>query len=214
MRPYKLTNTAQQPATEAELVEALLAFANGTDVEFNGIGMPPAPAGFALPADDLWGSPTGSAPVPSWETTWKDKLDAARADLRTRLDEVMKAPETAAARAVRNWHWQRVQAVLRLAPGGLRLAVHYPATGVEELCDIGTTLLLDLDRGLRRDLCKCQLETCGSYFLVERGAGNRPRTRYCSTAHMLAFHGGDRGAARVRKHRSQKAEKRHRSQPA
>lgn len=209
MKHVKLLNTPQQPATAQELVDATLQIANGAEVEINGVRVPPPPAGFALPAEDLWGfngSQDATAAPPSWDAVWTQTLADLRQDLRTRLDEVMTAPDAAAARAVRGWHWTRLQTVLRLAPEGLRLATHYPVTGVADLCDVGIALLLDVERGRRADLCKCQLSSCGRYFFVDRGAGNRPRTRYCSTAHMLAFHGGDRGAARVRKHRSKQRE--------
>ncbi len=207
MTVLKLLHTSQQPATEQELVEATLALANGTDVELNRVLVPPAPAGFNQPGHDLWGFPTDDGQAPStWEAVWRETLERLRADLRARLAQAMSQPDAAAAAAVRAWHWPRVQPVLRLVPGGLRLTVYYPVAGLEELCDLGVALILDLDRGHQADLCRCQLESCGAYFFVDRGASNRPRTKYCSPAHMLAFHGGDRGAARVRKHRARRGE--------
>ncbi|MEN9704663.1 MAG: hypothetical protein RLZZ393_542 [Pseudomonadota bacterium] len=205
MKAATLTNTAQQPASERELVDAMIRVANGSELEINGIVMPSPPTGFALPAEDLWGfGDSGQATPASWEAVWQSTVQKLRADLRDRLDEAMLAPDAAAARAVRTWHCQRVQTSLRLMPGGLRISTHYPVTSLADVCDTALALLLDVDRGFRDALCKCQLADCGRFFFVDRSRGNRPRTRYCSTEHMLAFHGGDRGAARVRKHRLNK----------
>ncbi|MEY4762722.1 MAG: hypothetical protein RLZZ200_2578 [Pseudomonadota bacterium] len=205
MTTLKLLNTAQQPAGEQDLVEATLAFANGSDVELNGVLIPPAPAGFNQAGQDLWGFQTeGDPAAATWETVWRETQERLRGDLQNRLAQVLTQPDAAAAQALRAWRWPRAQPVIRMVPGGLRLAVHYPLAGVEDLCDLGLALILDVERGRRADLCRCQLESCGRYFFVDRGASNRPRTRYCSPAHMLAFHGGERGAARVRKHRAKR----------
>lgn len=203
MTVWKLLNTAQQPASERELVEATLEFANGADLELNGVLLPPAPPGFHESGQDLWGFPSGEGSTSTaWETVWRESQERLRGNLRDRLVQVIAQPEAAAAVAVRAWRWSRAHPVLRLVPGGLRLAIHYPLAGVEDLCDLSIALILDVERGRRADLCRCQLETCGQFFFVDRRASNRPRTKYCSPAHMLAFHGGERGAARVRKHRS------------
>ena len=201
MRPLSLANSPQHPATETQLVDAVLALANGTDIALNGVLVPPAPEGFSPTENDLWGDASGG-----WEAVWRQKLDELRSTLRGRLDLALTDPDRAAAEAIRAWQASRVQPVLRLAPGGLRLSAYYPLPGIEALCDLGLTLLLDLDRGFSGRLCKCRLDSCGRFFLVKPDTRHRPRTRYCRVEHMLAYHGGERGAERVRRFRQRKSE--------
>ena len=44
--------------------------------------------------------------------------------------------------------------------------------------DFALTLLTDSDRKLKDDLRKCQLETCGGYFLIERNRSGGQPSKY------------------------------------
>jgi hypothetical protein len=48
--------------------------------------------------------------------------------------------------------------------------------------------LADKSRDGTTDLARCQLESCGRFFLIERGGPGKPRTRYCKPAHRSKHH--------------------------
>ena len=57
------------------------------------------------------------------------------------------------------------------------LAVYLP-NDIATAIDFALTLLTDSDRKLKDDLRKCQLETCGGYFLIERNRSGGQPSKY------------------------------------
>lgn len=47
------------------------------------------------------------------------------------------------------------------------------------------SLLGSSPRGRMTDVGRCQLESCGRFFLIDWNEGNRPRTKYCCPEHRL-----------------------------
>jgi hypothetical protein len=107
-------------------------------------------------------------------------------------------------------------------PGGSAV-IRRPAFKVTENNDVAVSWHLDLDdftagdslthilayaaavlvsdkSQFRSDLRCCKLESCGNFFLVERGKAGRPRDSYCSPEHLKVAHEKDS----ARRHRKAK----------
>lgn len=76
------------------------------------------------------------------------------------------------------------------------------------LISYAAAVLASDGNGLRRDLCRCHLETCRKFFFAKRstsGRGKR-RTRYCCEKHMQTAHEMDNARRqRVSKEKKRKA---------
>jgi hypothetical protein len=67
-------------------------------------------------------------------------------------------------------------------------------------------LLVDESKGLGGDLCRCQLKSCGKYFLAMKPPTGRPRTKYHDDTCMDAVH-ALQSTARSQRSRAKKARK-------
>ena len=108
-------------------------------------------------------------------------------------------------------HWEAQRMLLlptfkRLANGRLQVFHHYVAQFLAPALAYIFLLLLDPARGYGSDLCKCQLESCGRYFLVKRRKRGLPRRKYCGDAHMLKAHAAQ-STSRVRNSRMERAKR-------
>ena len=86
----------------------------------------------------------------------------------------------------------------------LQIRFIYVVNEVTPVLDYAVLLLADPTRAFRKDLCRCKLENCGKFFLVNRNTGGRPRKDYCKSTHMEQAH-AEGVLQRVRKTRKKKA---------
>lgn len=196
-----LKNSAEQPLTEREIVEATVAFANGANLEIDGLvarGAFPHEVGDrkiesslklrrALqenPIPSLGEMPTSDIPV---------DVGAYRAQMRTatrmRLADLLADPVASAREYVGRSFEDVVSAktILRATPAGLVRANYYTFSTDSDLVLLGSVLLA-ADASLREKLCQCQLASCGVFFFEKKPATGRPQRRYCTRAHMLRSH--------------------------
>ena len=68
----------------------------------------------------------------------------------------------------------------------------FESTGddLQKILSYVAALLITDENHVRRDLCRCHLETCGNFFFAKRSKSGRgkPRTRYCCDTHMQTAH--------------------------
>jgi len=77
----------------------------------------------------------------------------------------------------------------------LRVSNELGSTGtdLQKILSYAAALLITDEGHVRRDLCRCHLETCGKFFFAKRSKSGRgkPRTKYCCDPHMQTAHGLD-----------------------
>jgi hypothetical protein len=63
-------------------------------------------------------------------------------------------------------------------------------TNLQKILSYAAALLITDEDHVRRDLCRCHLETCGKFFFTKKSKSGRgkPRTKYCCEAHMQTAH--------------------------
>ena len=79
-------------------------------------------------------------------------------------------------------------------------------SGLINILSYASALLITDEDHVRRDLCRCNLDTCSKFFFAKKsksGVG-KPRTRYCCDEHMRQAHEMDN----ARRQRVSKARKR------
>ena len=96
--------------------------------------------------------------------------------------------------------------VLRREPT-VHLSTAWVCTDINAFNALVSVLLLDAERPFGRDLCRCRLEGCGRFFILQKkSTPGVPRRLYCSEEHMTEAH--QRGAnARTAKSRARRARK-------
>ena len=225
MRQIQLKNTAQRPLPELDVVKAAISFANGAAIEINGLQIPLRLEHHPLVASEgatLLVPPNAPEPARKEDCTKEERptrrrvaelinesVENYRLKVRKRLDTALTDPMLIARETVDNLEAIRSEPVLEVAPptkthpGGIRLTTYFPFDTVFELCEVGIALLLDVQRDLLKDLCKCELPSCKIFFLYEPVAGKRgpPRRLHCSAAHQTA-HNKETASTRSQKSRT------------
>jgi hypothetical protein len=181
-----LVNTDERPLSEREVVDATLAFANGSDLRIDGTVPPKYP---------------------------EDAVERLQALIRNHLERVLSEP-TALAREL--WEagwlkspgvWARAHEIARAIEGGIAIDSRGEYISGYQIANRGVALLLDprppRAPDFQRKLCQCQFSECRRFFLeAQRGRG-RPQRLYCCKDHMLRGH-DERGEVRMKNHRAKK----------
>ena len=183
---HQRVNTDERALSEREVVDATLAFANGSDVRFDGT----APAKYAEGA-----------------------LERLQTLIRDHLERVLSEP-TALAREL--WRlvglkspgvWARTHEIARAIDGGIAIDSRGEFISGYQLANRGIALLLDprppRAPDFQRKLCRCRFSECRRFFLEEQRGRGRPQRFYCCKDHMLRGH-DERGEQRMKKHRAEK----------
>ena len=116
----------------------------------------------------------------------KAECEQTRTELQALIDHAVSP--MALARLTASASRQALLPVFDLNGAGLRIRYRYRPSNLAAVLDHATLLLLDPALPFGKDLHRCRLETCSAFFLAVRSTGGRPRTEYCSKAHMTEHH--------------------------
>jgi hypothetical protein len=99
---------------------------------------------------------------------------------------------------------------------GWRLDIDSMSSPIRSALSYIAVLLLSDHRGCRSNLGLCRLPGCGRFFKVTRGKPGRPRTDYCTDAHMEQAHalGAAERQKRLRERKKAAAKKPRRRRPS
>jgi hypothetical protein len=181
----RLKNFPGQPLTEREIVEATVAFANGADLEIDG-----------LVAER--GGKTGEAKVRELlliagvaPKDVEDHLRRLHVEVHKRLSVIIHSGRKALSLWYADQQFESVvpvKPVMRTSPKGASFALHYAFSSYWDLVVLGQLLLADPERPHSEKLFQCQLKSCGTLFFEKRPHTGRPQRKYCSRPHMLQAH--------------------------
>jgi hypothetical protein len=224
MKPFDLRNSLIEPASDAALVEALMAFANGRDVM-------------------IWGQRPPFGQVRRW-SLWREQPSpderAAHVNFLHRLMEVpggemglttdasgQRRPTNAAIEIpalsqfegkcdlLPDQHFfpwlahmgasMERQSVLIAHRQGYSLTEFRSFQNVASALAVGMLLVMDPARSFAKALCRCKLPSCGRFYLASKNPKGGPANRtYCEPEHRDKYRdSAERKAAEkaARKHK-------------
>lgn len=217
-----LKNSPDTPLSERQIVEATIAFANGAQLQIEGLVArgPTETIGDAQIEHQLAearaarqaGRPRDGAflgaQIP--QDLIVPSVEEHRRNLRAWVQQfirlIRRHPHQAAAEIIRRDMVFLVEQkpVVRQGPQGLQLGSYYAFSTYADLVNLGVMLLADVDRAFNNKLCECQLEGCGAFFFEKKPETGRPQRKYCTQTHMLEAHTRN-AAVRMAERRRQSA---------
>ncbi|HJS89376.1 MAG TPA: hypothetical protein VJ738_05360 [Steroidobacteraceae bacterium] len=180
---FVLKNLVTAPASDDELVEALIAYANGSDVLIAG-------------QDRRFGEPHSQAKQRDTYIRALERVVGGRPTLPMLLDDATGRllPALAAIRLGRNASslppelraMARVKAerVLVARPGGYSLAYYRHFPSVAGALSEAVVLIQDPARPYAKALCRCQYPACQNFYFARKNPRGGPANRtYCDPEH-------------------------------
>jgi hypothetical protein len=184
-----LLNSPDFPATDDQLVRALLGFANGRPM--------------ILLSQPLVGQAL---------TNYIDRRlaemsqDTLRADIQNRLQQIAKDRAGYAVNfvefGIRLLGGMKVQPLIGFSNRGFTVNYYHAFRDEQVALLYALVLMLDVTKPYGAALCRCQFEPCSRFYLARRNPAGGPANRiYCSPLHSKLAHDAGR-AERARRHRS------------
>jgi hypothetical protein len=226
-----LRNTASNPLSEEQIVEATIAYANGASVTLldcvpglrGAISSSAATQKLLADAESL--VPTKAETrtlkalgimraviekdgIPEFEK----RIGAARRELiQGHLKSIVSGEFDAEDRAMYLDNDEFFGAIsprlyLRKTHRGIAVALYYAFADLFSVVRLGSFFLDDNERPFGKKLCQCELKSCGLFFFEVKPPTGRPQRRYCLKEHMLEAHNLN-AVKRMEKHRSKPAMK-------
>ena len=224
-----LRNTAADPLSEKQIVEATMAYANGVSVTL--LDCVPESRGAIsssastqqLLADAEISTPTDADMKKALKTMKASEkggkpalekfLEGARKELiRGHLGSIVSGEfdvEDQAKFLDNDEFFSSIRPRLYLKKNheGNSVALYYTFADLFSLVRLGSFFLEDRQRPFGKELCQCQLESCAKFFFKIQPPKGAPQRKYCCSQHMTEAHNLN-AAKRMEKHRSKPA-KRH-----
>ena len=116
----------------------------------------------------------------------KNVREQARADLQALIDGPLTAKTL--IRLTDSASQQALLPVFDFDNDGLRIRYRYRVNSIAAALDYAVLLIFDRKRPFLKDVCRCKLDGCGRFFLLDRATGGRPRKDYCCKGHMDQAH--------------------------
>jgi hypothetical protein len=196
--PFDLRASERRYPSEAEIVEATVAFTNGATLEVGQLD-PPSAREIAEWEEGLkfWSvqinllREEGLLESNALDAPQKRDLESRyRAVYRALISAYLRNPEAVDAQFISQGLSSEILGRTLWMPteNGMSIVHHYQLFTFVDVISLGKSLLMDRARGFAQTLCQCQLSNCGKFFFIEKRATGRPATRYCKKSHMLKAH--------------------------